>query len=154
MEPWLQHDWQKLWLTVRSKAWRSLALVPAGVGGPRDFTLTVGVSLARTGMTHLGVPIRVADATRVPLGHMMRFLDEVRNCTAAGDLVLIALGSMSESPVTVSVAQASDNALLCVLVEKMSVSDAKKVVSHVGAQRFIGSIMFHARDVRAESTAR
>ena len=147
-EPWLQHDWQKFWLTIRSKDWKSLALVPAGVGGPPDFTVTVAVSLARTGMTHLGVPIRVADATHVPLRHMMQFLDEVRNCTAAGDLVLIALGAMAESPVTVSVAQASDNALLCVLLEKMAAADAKKIVSHVGAQRFIGSAVFHPRHLQ------
>jgi hypothetical protein len=148
LEPWLQHDWQKFWLTIRSREWKSLALVPAGVGGPADFTVTVAVSLARTGMTHLGVPIRVADATRVPLRYMVQFLDEVRNCTAAGDLVLIALGAMAESPVTVSVAQASDNALLCVLLEKMAAADAKKVVGHVGAQRFIGSAVFHPRHVQ------
>jgi len=148
-EPWLQHDWQKFWLSIRSRPWKSLALLPAGTGGPADFTLTVAVSLARTGMTHLGVPIRVADAARIPLHHMVKFLEEVRACTDAGDMVLIALGAMTESPVSVSVAQASDSALLCVLLEKMTAADAKKIVGHVGAAKFIGSAVFHPSGHRA-----
>jgi hypothetical protein len=146
-EPWLRLDWQKFWLTVRSREWKSLALVPAGVGGPPDFTLSVAVSLARTGMTHLGVPVCVADATRVPLKHMRQFVEEVGKSTEAGDLVLIALGAVAESPITVSVAQSSDYALLCVLLEKMVSSDAKKVVSQIGAQKFIGSAIFHPNGV-------
>ena len=125
------------------KEWRSLALVPAATGAPPDFTLTIAVSLARTGMTHLGVPIRVADATRVPLKHMVQLLEEVNNCVAAGDLVLIALSTMSESPITVSVAKAADYALLCVMMERMAVAEAKSTVDHVGPQKFIGSVASH-----------
>ncbi|HEX9295875.1 MAG TPA: hypothetical protein VF881_08565 [Polyangiaceae bacterium] len=143
LEPWLQLDWQKFWLTVRSRDWKSLALVPAGVGGPADFTLTIAVSLARTGMIHLGVPIRVADATRVPLKHMMQLVEEIQRCTASGDLVLIALGPVAENPITVSVAQSVDSALLCILFERMAFSDAKSTVDHVGLRKFIGSAVFH-----------
>src|SRR6266542_627106 len=107
-EPWLRPDWQKFWLTIRSRPWRSLALVPAGAGGPPDFTLTIAVALARTGTVHLGVPVHVADATRVPLNQMMPLVQEVRRYAEAGDLVIMALGAMSESPVAVSLAQAAD----------------------------------------------
>jgi len=150
VEPWLRVDWQKFWLTVRGSEWRSLALVPAGQGAPADFTLTVAVSLARTGMTHLGVPIRVVDATRVPLKQMMQLIDEVNNCIAAGDLVIIALSTTSESPITVSVARAADSALLCIMMERMAIADAKSTVDHVGQQKFIGSAVFHPNGERAE----
>lgn len=151
-EPWLRLDWQKFWLTVRSREWKSLALVPAGKGGPPDFTLSVAVSLARTGMTHLGVPVCVADATRVPLKHMMQFVEEVKRTTEAGDLVVIALSPAAESPITVSVAQSTDYALLCVLLERMASADAKKAVSQIGPQKFIGSVVFHANDIGTNGT--
>src|SRR4051812_43563433 len=143
LEPWLQHDWQKFWLNIRARPWKSLALVPAGTGGPVDFTLTIAVSLARTGMTHLGVPIRVADATRVPLQQMMQLMGQVNECIASGDLVLIALGSAKECPITVSVAKSADCSLLCVLRERMSTSEAKKTIEHIGTKHFIGSALFH-----------
>ena len=142
-EPWRSIDWQKLWLTVRSSPWRSLALVPAGSGAPRDFTLRVAVWLARTGMMHLGIPIRVADATQVPLTQMMQLNEEVSSYTSSGDLVLIALPAASESAITTSIAQGSDCALLCVLLEKMATADAKKTIRQIGTRKFIGSVLFH-----------
>ena len=54
---------------------------------------------------------------------------------------------MTESPITVSVAQSSDYALLCVLLEKMATADAKKVVSQIGPQKFIGSAVFHPNGI-------
>ena len=143
LEPWLQHDWQKFWLNIRARPWKSLALVPAGTGGPVDFTLTIAVSLARTGMMHLGVPIRVADATRVPLKQMMQLVSQVNECVSAGDLVLIALGCAKESPITASVAKSADLAVLCVMLESMSTGDAKTTIDLIGAKNFMGSVVFH-----------
>lgn len=143
VEPWKQPDWQQFWLTIRARPWNSLAVVPAGRGGPPNFTLTVAVSLARTGMLHLGVPIRVADATQVPLDQMMQLSEEVQHSVTAGELVILALGTLADSPVAVSIAQSVDFALLCVLFEKMAVAEAKKTVRLIGAQKFIGSAVFH-----------
>jgi hypothetical protein len=143
IEPWQRPEWQKFWLTVRARPWKSLALVPAGVGAPADFTLNIAVSLARTGTLHLGMPIHVADATRVPLSQMIELMNEVRRFIAAGDLVIMALAPISESPVAVSLAQSADSALICVMYEKMAVSDAKNTVNHIGAQKLIGSAVFH-----------
>jgi hypothetical protein len=143
IEPWREPDWQQFWLTIRSRPWKSLAVVPAGAGGPPDFTLHVAVSLARTGMVHLGVPIRVADATQVPLDQLMQLSSEVKLSVAEGDLVILALGTVTESPVAVSLAQSTDYAILCVLFERMAVADCKKTISLIGAQKFMGSAVFH-----------
>jgi hypothetical protein len=142
LDPWRQIDWQKFWLTLRAREWKSLALVPAGKGAPLDFSLTIAVLLARTGMMHLGVPIRVADATQVPLTQMMQLVEEVNSSVAAGDLVLIALATTTESPITVSLAQLADAALLCVMLERMASADAKRTVQSIGTQKFLGSAVF------------
>src|SRR5690606_1054906 len=82
---WKDVEWQQLWLATQRRRWRSLALVPAGEMPP-DFTLDIAVGLVQTGSLHLGMPIRVADATQVPLAHLMQFTSELDAVVAAGDL--------------------------------------------------------------------
>jgi hypothetical protein len=137
-------DWEKLWLSVQGKPWSSLALVPAGQGAEPDFTLTIAVTLAKIGTLHLGTPIQVADATELPLSHLVPFDDELRRIKAEGELVIIALSPPQEHAITASLAQAADRALLCVELETMGYADAKETVELVGASHFLGSGVFHA----------
>jgi len=143
-EPWRSADWQKLWLSVRQKNWSSLALVPGAVGAPADFALTIAVTLARIGMMHLGTPIQVADATTIPLVHLVQFTDELSRIKADGELALVALAPASENPITVSLAQAADACVLCVLLEAMSVADTRDTVVSIGSNRFIGQAVFRS----------
>ena len=142
-EAWHDPEWQRLWLAIEGRPWRTLALVPAGDGAPLDFTVLVAVTLSRTGMVHLGRPIQVADATKVPLDQLARFLAEVRRCTAEGERLLVALPPTGNSPITTSIAQAADSALLCVQFDRMSSSQAKRTVKLIGHARFLGSAIFH-----------
>jgi len=151
VEPWRNEEWQKLWLAMQSRAWRSLAILPAGPGAPADFTLTVATMLARTGMTHLSTPIHVADATRLPLAHLVAFAEELQRFSKEGDFVLVALAAASDNPITISLAQAADAALLCILMEEMSSADTKKTVDRIGATRFIGSAVFHPGNMPSAS---
>jgi hypothetical protein len=153
VEPWRNKEWQKLWLAMQSRAWRSLAVVPAGPGAPPDFTVSIATTLARTGMTHLSTPILVADATRLPLAHLVSFADELQRYAKDGDFVLVALAAASENPITISLAQSVDAALLCVLMEEMSSADAKKTVNRIGAARFLGSALFHPTDLAGGTLA-
>jgi hypothetical protein len=134
-------DWEKLWLSTQRAKWQSLALLPAG-DMPPDFTLKIAVALARTGSMHLGVPVRVAEATQVPLAHLVQFMSEIRGVLDAGDLVLLALGPIARSSTTVPLAQSSDRALLCVPLGVSKLSHAKQTISDVGAERFLGSAIF------------
>lgn len=102
----------------------------------------IAVILARIGLLHLGMPIQVADATQIPLVRLAQFETELARLKAEKELVLIALAPIS-NPITVPVAQAADTAVLCVLLEAMSASDAKTTVNRVGAAHFVGSAMFH-----------
>jgi hypothetical protein len=142
-EPWGNADWQKLWLSLKARPWTALAIVPAGSGAPPDFTMTIAVTLARVGIMHLGTPIHVADATSVPLVHLEQFTEEVRRLNQDGDLVLLALPTIKENPVAVSLAQKAGAALLCVLMETMSSAESKRTVERIGASYFLGSAIFH-----------
>jgi len=142
LEPWRDPDWQRLWLAVEPRPWRSLGLVPAGAGAALDFTMLVAITLSRTGMVHLGSPIQIADATQIPLSQLSPFLKEVNRCTSDGDRILIALPPTGESPITASIAQSIDAVVLCVMLERMSNTQAKQTIKAIGASRFIGSAIF------------
>lgn len=143
-EPWKHADWQRLWLASQSasKPWRSLALVPAAPGAPPELTLHIAVTLAHTGMVHLGAPIHVADATRLSLGELVPFSEEVTRYTAeTGGMILVALPPISDNVTAVSLAQAADRCLLCVMLGKMSIADSKKTLARIGQSRFVGSVV-------------
>ncbi len=141
VQSWVDPDWQRFWLTVDRLSWRTLALIPAGEGGPPDFTLSLAVTLSRTGMTHVGGPILVADGTQVPLNQLNAFLADVKACTDGGERVIIALSHAGENPVTPAMAKAADGVVLCVLLERMRSSDAKQTIKAVGASKFLGSVI-------------
>ncbi len=142
MDLWRDPEWQRLWLSLQARPWRSLAIVPAAKGAPKDFSLRIAMILSRTGMVHLGRPIQVADATNVPLGYLAQLLDEIARCTKDGDLILVALSPTAGSPIAPSIAQAADVCLLCVMLERMLASEMKKTVAQIGASHFIGSVIF------------
>jgi hypothetical protein len=144
---WREPEWQRLWLGLQGRPWLSLAVVPAATGGPPDFTMRVAVTLARTGMVHLGRPVHVADASKVPLAYLTTFMEEVHRCVREGEVILVALGPIFDSPVTISIAQATDAALLCVLLEHMATAQANRTVAQVGRNRFVGSVIFRDGDL-------
>ncbi len=138
---WKQPDWERLWLASQRAPWRSLALIPSGEMPPR-FTLEIAVSLVYTGSLHLGEPIRMADATNVPLTHLKQFADELEALRRAGDRLILALGPVRDSATAVAIAQAADQALLCVPLEVSKLADAKHTIAEVGPRRFLGSAIF------------
>jgi hypothetical protein len=151
IEPWQDSEWQRLWLAIQSRPWRTLALIPAAEGASLSFTPNVAMLLSRTGMVHLGRPVQVADATHVPLNQLTPFFNEVARCTGQGERLLIALPPATKNAITVEIAQASDAALLCILMnQRMSGSGARRTVKLVGASRFVGSAIFHPDQLKAK----
>lgn len=135
--------WQRFWLTLESAPWRTLALIPAGVGGPPDLTLSLAVTLSRTGMAHLGGPVLVADGTQVPLRQLNSFLADIRECTDAGQRVLLALAPASADATTIAIARTVDRVVLCVLLGNMLSNEAKRTIQLIGPSKFLGSVIIH-----------
>jgi hypothetical protein len=142
--PWHDVEWQKLWLATQSRPWRSLALVPSGPSAGDDLTIRIAAMLARTGMTHVGVPVRAVDATRIPLGQLVEFTEELERIARFGDLVLVAVAPTTKSPISIALAQATDMALLCTPMNTQW-RDAERTVEQVGRHRFLGTMIAHMR---------
>ncbi len=101
-------------------------------------------------MEHVGSPLQVADATSVTLNQLTQFLTEVTRCTSSGQRLIVALPHVGASAVPSSIAQAVDAAVLCVLADKMTSTQAGETIKVVGRTRFIGSAIFHARQVEGK----
>lgn len=147
LEPWRRPDWQSLWLASQARPWRSLALVPAGPGATPEMLVKVAVTLARTGMVHLGTPIHVADATRVTLAQLADFTEELGTYAQQNAMVVIALPALSENVTSFSLAQSADATVLLVLLQHMMIAEARKTVERLGAQRFMGSVVLRPDDL-------
>lgn len=146
-QTWADPDWQRFWLTIDRLPWRALAFIPAGEGAPPDFTLSLAVNLSRTGVTHLGGPVLVADGTQVPLNQLTGFLADVKSCVDAGQRVLVALSPASSNPTTPAIAKAADGVVLCVLLGRMLSGDAKRTVNAVGSNKFVGSVIIRPEEL-------
>jgi hypothetical protein len=140
-EPWSSVDWQRLWLAIERHPWRTLALVPAGLGGPRELTLDAAVALARTGRVKFGAHIHVADAIDLEFSDMGDFVNQLRETLTSGPVIL-ALAPAATSPATVQLARSSDLALLCVALECMRIGEAKRTLEDIGHERFFGAVTF------------
>lgn len=142
IEPWRDREWQRLWLSLQHRPWKSFAIIAAAAGAPADFPLRIAVTLARTGMMHLGTPIQVADGTRIPLTALATFVEEMERCVKNGDKILLALAPPLENPITTSLARSSDAALLCIMLERMKYGESKKTIDQIGQAKFMGSAIF------------
>jgi hypothetical protein len=143
-EVWQAPEWQRLWLSTRTKkkSWRSIALVPAGPGTSPETFVQIALSLARTGMVHVGTPIHVADATRITLGQLEPFSEGLASHVRDAEMMVLALSALSDNVTSLPLAKAADCALLCVVLGEMSASDAKATIAQIGASHFIGSAVF------------
>jgi len=141
-ELWNDPSWQRIWLAIQGKEWRSLAIVPASSGLG---TLDVAQALVDVGWQHRGLPIGLADLRNVTLPYIDSVIDEVRSHVFSGERVLIALRSISENPATVPIAQAADRALLCVGLGATRIAVAEESIEQIGHPRFLGTIIVRGR---------
>jgi len=141
-ELWNDPSWQRIWLAIQGKEWRSLAIVPAS----RDLgTLEVAQALVDVGWQHRGLPIGLADLRNVTLPYIDSVIDEVRAHVFSGERVLIALRSIFENPATVPIAQAADRALLCIGLGTTRIDRAEESIDQIGHSRFLGSIILRGK---------
>ena len=118
-EPWRRTDWQRLWLAARNQPWRSLALVPGGAGcAARLHGADRGLAGAHG-----------HDASRCSHSRRRRHARAARPAHAIRPRNPVPLTSRaisrsrrwprrSENPTAVSLAKTTDQAMLCVLLNR------------------------------------
>jgi len=132
--------WQKLWLSLESETWRSLAIIPAG--GLSSIDLVHG--LAAVAWHRRGTPVIVADLRTIGLPALDSAREELRRRVENGERILIVTQALNKSATTATIAREADKVLLCVYLGHTSRSEVKDAVRELGAQRYLGSIVIRA----------
>jgi hypothetical protein len=129
---------QHLWLALRQRLWRTLAIVAAGPGMP---TLEVANNLAKISWWYTGQPSGVVDLRDASMRLLEHHLRLMTTHTAGEERVFLALRSIDENATAVPIAMAADAAVLCVELGKTEIRAAKKALSAIGSDRFMGTVL-------------
>jgi hypothetical protein len=131
-------EWQKLWLAMQRRSWRSLAVIPAG---KEVQTLRVAEALAVLAWHHLGKTIKVFDATQLSLSELESRLSDMSARVGRGESVIVAFGPIVDSPTSLTLARATDAALMCIVLGESRIKSAQAAIAEIGEARFLGSVI-------------
>jgi len=129
---------QHLWLALRRRTWRSLAIVAAGPGMP---TLEVANNLAKICWLYTGQPSGVVDLRDVSMRLLEHQLSALTAHAAEEERVFLALRAIDENATAIPIAMSADAAVLCVELGKTEIKTAKKTIAAIGQDRFLGTIV-------------
>jgi len=130
-------SWQRLWLSLESASWRSLAVVPTGDTSSIDLVH----GLAAVAWHQRSSPVVVADLRTIGLTALANARGELRRRIDSGTRILIAMQSLDKSAIAATLAREADKVLLCVHLEHTYVAQVKNAIRELGAPRFLGSII-------------
>jgi hypothetical protein len=143
--PWERADYQRIWMRVASRDWRTLAIVPAEDGMS---TYDVAHLIVTLGAFH-GESIGVFDFREVRMNRALEVLEEAELQLERGERIVFATRSIRENLATIPLARATDGAVLCVSLGSTSMRFAEETIEQIGKDRFLGSILVRAPDVEA-----
>ena len=129
--------WQRLWLSLESQNWRSLAIVPAGETSSIDLVH----ALAAVAWHQRSTSVIVADLRTIGLPTLATAREELRRRVGGGDRVLIGMNSLEVNPTSATIARDADKAVLCVFLGRTSRAQLRDTVRELGIQRCLGSIV-------------
>jgi hypothetical protein len=136
----VRDDWAPVWFTLVTHAWSSLVIVPAH---PQVEASRVARALGDMAMLYDDRPIEVMEVAHAPPTTIREILRGLEERVAAGTRVLIAVSSPLADHGAVPIARAADAAVLLVPLGLTLFDDARRVMSLVGEERFIGSVTSH-----------
>lgn len=139
------HDpmWQRLWLTLESEKWQTLAVIP--IGTVSSIFLVQG--LAAVAWRQRSTRVIVADLRSIGLTELTATRAELRRRIDGGERVLMAMEGVERSAVATTIAREADKALLCVPLESSTRAQLKSTLRSLGAQRCLGAIAIRTGDV-------
>ena len=138
---------QRLWLHLQSRAWRTLAVVPAEAGMPAGHAARVlGAIAAENGEAFDLFDARSTELDCAPA--------EVAAAAGGSRRVLVVTRAIEEDVATVPLARAADAVLLCVSIGSTSLRAAAEVMAAIGKDRFLASLSLRARPPKVPSLFR
>lgn len=131
-------QFQKLWLAIQRRKWRSLAVLSTDRGID---TLRVAELLAKLAWWYRGQTSSVFDLRDLTMRLVEYHQQEVQIQADTGSFVVMALRSSLENPTAIPMARSADAVALCIDLGKTALSVAEQTLKDVGADRVLGAIV-------------
>lgn len=148
--PWDRAEYQRLWLHMQSRTWRTLAIVPAEDGmqtyDVASLLMTVGV--------HHGESIGVFDFRSITMNRVLHTIEAACSQVAEGERLIFAARSIKENLATIPLARASDAVVLCVSMGSTPIRQVEETIEQIGKERFLGSMLIRERWPKAPPSSR
>jgi hypothetical protein len=128
---------QRIWVRSQQQAWTTLSIIGSSQRLPEG-TMTVARGLARIA-AESGGGLGLIDGRSLELKHLTQVQARLRSTVSRQTVVVLPVPK--ENPVTVSVAQATDAALLVIFLGETSRAVAKQTIEQIGRDRFLGTVI-------------
>ena len=134
-------NWQRTWLEMEAIGWRSIAVIPTDETSSLDAVHALA-AIAWQQRSHVVV---VADIRTIGLPVLSAVRTELRRRISSGERVLIATGSLLQSPAAATIAREADGAVICITLGKSRRKSVDSIIKEIGRNRIIGSITLKSR---------
>jgi hypothetical protein len=132
-------SYERIWVTLLEREWRSLAVVPATDGGSAS---SVARGVARAGSQYLGQPVRLLSAETAQFGEGRRLLESLSEGGLHG--TVISTASPTESETALLLVRNVDAVLLVVPLERTRVLELRRLGDEIGRDRIVGAVIAEA----------
>jgi hypothetical protein len=129
---WDRPDWQRMWMSIRARDWRTLALVP---GDDQTSTLDIADLIASVAKDH-GESIQVTDLRALRPRHVNALLEGTRWEASQGARIVFATRGVAANLATIPIARGADCAVLCVSLGSTSLAAIKNTIEQIGRAHF------------------
>jgi len=136
---------QQLWFAATRREWASLAIVPVG---DASAAAAVARQFARMALLHEGRAVPVLDGSELTLRQAASTAEVLSRDAKLCGRAVVVLGPLSTSLAGLSVAKAADAALLCVVLGRSRLDEARRTVEFVGADRFVGCVALKPEELK------
>jgi hypothetical protein len=147
---WDRLEYQRLWLYMASRKWRTLAIVPAeeGMSTYEVASVIMGVG------AHHGASIGLFDFRDVRLHRVLTVVADACEHVMPGERLIFATRSIKENLATIPLARAADGVVLCVSLGSTRISLVEETIEEIGRERFLGSVLVCDPPSRARAPRR
>src|SRR5262249_27601161 len=127
-------DWQRIWLSARTRDWSSLAIIASDTGMDVQ---RVADMLVATGTVHGEKSVSLLNARGADLADVARLMDTLEGMTARGDLVVIPMDPISENPTSIPLLQAASATVLVIRLGESLLGSARHIIDIAGRERIL-----------------
>ena len=143
---WEEVRFQKLWLALQRRAWRSLAILSASTSID---TLRMAELVAKLAWRYSGRPSCVFDFRDMSLRLVEYHQREVQRQAESGVCAVIALRPTFENPTAIPIARSADAVALCIELGVADFESAEQTISEVGRERVVGAIVLRRSETKS-----